>query len=488
MPAPDSSALPRRTSPAHTDDPAVDEATTLAGLDSRRSISRELNPSAIDDETSTGGRALNRKQHPLFADKVRGLRLRAIRFTASWFSVVMGTGIVATLLFDLPWTSTHPAFRGIAAGFLILGILLFIAFASMTILRYTLYPRIFRVMIQHETHSLFLGCIPMGFITLVSNTASIGHEYGLATLDACLVLWWIALAMSILTSFGVPYVMFTKHNHTAEALTAAWLLPIVPTITVAASATVHCKLLLLENRLDYCLVLFVASYILNGVGLLLASGIMVLYFQRLTLHHLPPREVIVSSFLPVGAVGQGGYALIECGRIAVQLFPKLAQHKPELAGLGLPMLGAGVVSGLMLWGLGIWFAFLAIVSIVTQFTRGSSEMATLAAFNMGWWAFTFPLGSLTLLTFSLAEVFDSMFFKVVSTILTLTVFCLWIVVFIPTAVGFLRGTLFPAPCLQALPKEYVEKVGTSEKGRATKAVVTAEEREREEVAKTAGVA
>ncbi|CEQ38659.1 SPOSA6832_00133 [Sporobolomyces salmonicolor] len=362
-----------------------------------------------------------------------------------------GTGIVATLLFDLPWASTHPAFRGIAAGFLILGILLFMAFASMTILRYTLYPRIFRVMIQHETHSLFLGCIR--------------HEYGLATLDACLVLWWIALAMSILTSFGVPYVMFTKHNHTAEALTAAWLLPIVPTITVAASATVHCKLLLLEDRLDYCLVLFVASYILNGVGLLLASGIMVLYFQRLTLHHLPPRE----------------------GRVAVQLFPKLAQHKPELAGLGLPMLGAGVVSGLMLWGLGIWFAFLAIVSIATQFTRGSSEMATLAAFNMGWWAFTFPLGSLTLLTFSLAEVFNSMFFKVISTILTLTVFCLWIVVFIPTAVGFLRGTLFPAPCLQALPKEYVERVGTSEKSRAAKGV-TAEEKEREEVARTAGVA
>lgn len=38
------------------------------------------------------------------------------------------------------------------------------------------------------------------------------------------------------------------------------------------------------------------------------------------------------------------------------------------------------------------------------------------------------------------------------------VFVLWCVVAGPTLLGFMRGTLFPAPCLANLPPEYVEKV------------------------------
>ena len=92
------------------------------------------------------------------------------------------------------------------------------------------------------------------------------------------------------------------------------------------------------------------------------------------------------------------------------------------------------------------------------------------------WAFTFPLGSLTLLTYSLGTTFDSLFFKsacplfsrdlatdnptcrVVGVIMTFCVTLLWTIVFIPTALGFFRGTLFPAPCLASLPPAYVEKL------------------------------
>lgn len=109
------------------------------------------------------------------------------------FVTVQGTGIVNTLLFDLPWKSTHAAFRGIGAGFLVFDMLLFVVFAIITVARYILYPRIFLVMIQHETHSLFLGTIPMGLVTIISGIARTGEEYGLATLDASIVLWWIAL-------------------------------------------------------------------------------------------------------------------------------------------------------------------------------------------------------------------------------------------------------------------------------------------------------
>ncbi|GAA5856917.1 hypothetical protein JCM9279_003594 [Rhodotorula babjevae] len=441
--------------------PSPPQAQTSDGHGEQTLVSSRSEP--LSTNKQPGSAPTRRLTHPLFADKARGIRLRALRFTASWFSVTMGTGIVNTLLFLLPWRSSHAAFRAIGSAFLLLDMVLFAAFSALTIARYALYPRIFLAMIRHETHSLFLGCIPMGFVTIVSGIAATGHEYGLNTLDAALVLYWISVAMSILTAFGVPFIMFTQHQHAAETMTAAWLLPIVPLITEAAVGSTLCKLLLLEGRTTYCLTLFIASYLCGGIGMLLAAAVIVLYLQRLILHHLPPREVVVSSWLPVGPIGQGGFAMIELGHVAVDLFPRLAADKPYLAQLGHPMLGAAVLLGLLLWGLGIWFAFLAIVSIAAQFRQTDTGSKT-AIFNMGWWAFTFPLGSLTLLTFSLATVFDAMFFKVCATIMTFSVFSLWIVVFVPTTLGFFRGTLFAAPCLQSLPPKYVEKLAPAAGG------------------------
>lgn len=59
---------------------------------------------------------------------------------------------------------------------------------------------------------------------------------------------------------------------------------------------------------------------------------------------------------------------------------------------------------------------------------------------------------------------------------------------VPTAIGFFRGTLFAAPCLQNLPKEYVEKVGTPKQSRPPSPHELQIEREREEVARASMVA
>lgn len=76
-----------------------------------------------------------------------------------------------------------------------------------------------------------------------------------------------------------------------------------------------------------------------------------------------------------------------------------------------------------------------------------------------------PVGSLNLLTYALAQTFDSMFFKVVGTIMTFSVVSLWAAVSVPTVIGFYTGSLFPAPCLIKLPNLLNEAEG--EKGRQT---------------------
>lgn len=139
----------------------------------------------------------------------------------------MGTGICNILLFLLPWHSTHAAFQAIGAAFLVIDLVLFLSFSMLTILRYTMYPQIFWAMLTHPVHSLFIGTIPMGFVTLVSGIALLGDSYGLTgSTYAAAGMWWLALALSFMSAYMVPLAMQTSHNHTSESLTAAWLLPI----------------------------------------------------------------------------------------------------------------------------------------------------------------------------------------------------------------------------------------------------------------------
>lgn len=115
-----------------------------------------------------------------------------------------GTGIVNSLFFNLPWESSHAVFRALGAVWLVLAMILFFVFSILTITRYTIYPRIAIVMLRHETHSLFLGCIPMGLVTIVTGIALTGHEYGINSLNAALVLWWIALGKFPFTPSDLP--------------------------------------------------------------------------------------------------------------------------------------------------------------------------------------------------------------------------------------------------------------------------------------------
>ena len=66
----------------------------------------------------------------------------------------------------------------------------------------------------------------MGFITITTSIAIYGHEFNLqGSLIAASVMYWIALTMAVLVVAVVPWAMMTKHSHSNEGLTAAWLLP-----------------------------------------------------------------------------------------------------------------------------------------------------------------------------------------------------------------------------------------------------------------------
>ena len=163
---------------------------------------------------------------------------------------------------------------------------------------------------------------------------------------------------------------------------------------------------------------------------------MVMYFHRLTLYSLPPREVIVSVFLPLGPLGQGAFGIMQLGRVAMDLFER-HEFIPAAPITGQVFYAGGILIALVMWGFGLVWLFFAVASI----SRSRFP------FNIGWWGFTFPLGVYSVATATLAKELPSEFFKVLATIFSLTVVALWLVVSIGTLNRSLTGVMFSAPCL-----------------------------------------
>jgi hypothetical protein len=141
-------------------------------------------------------------------------------------------------------------------------------------------------------------------------------------------------------------------------MTAVWLLPVVSTIVAAASGGIIAGVL---PNYQHALWTLITSYILWGTGVPLAMVILVMYFHRLTVHHLPPREVIVSVFLPLGPLGQGGFAIMQLGKVAWKLFPETGSLGAQDSGKILYVVGFGLA--LIMWGYGLVWLFFALASI-----------------------------------------------------------------------------------------------------------------------------
>ncbi|CRL25728.1 C4-dicarboxylate transporter/malic acid transport protein [Penicillium camemberti] len=374
-------------------------------------------------------------QEPILSKHDMGWRFIVRNFTPAWFSANMGTGIVSILLNTLPYNGQWLYWTSVTL--FAFNVLLFAVFLGLTILRYALYPEIFAVMIAHPAQSLFLGTLPMGFATIINMFCLVCVPvWGAWASYFAWGMWILDAILSVLTCFGVPFIMISrKYEVELQSMAAPWLLPIVACVVAAASGAIVADVL---PHPQYALGTLIASFVLWGIGVPLALMVMVIYLMRLMLHKLPPKAVIVSTFLPLGPLGQGGFGILKLGSVAQKVFPQTHALGPES---GNAFYYAGFLIGILLWAFGLVWLFFAMASVLK--TRRFP-------FSLGWWAFTFPLGVYATCTCQLGREMPSKFFLVLGTVFSLCVLILWILVSLMTAKGVYNKTLFVAPCLANL--------------------------------------
>ena len=197
----------------------------------------------------------------------------------------MGTGIVSLLLTAIPFTSDW--LYWLAVVFFGLNTVLFTSAFLISVIRYTVYPEIWKVMIADSVNSLFLGTIPMGFATLVNAWCC----------------WIIDAAVAVAVTISLTVLLISaSHRQALDRITAAQLLPIAASIVAAgAGARVSEHLPNPERALGT----IITSYVMWGMSTPLAMTVLVMYYTPpCTSQIATPRDCCVIFSTP-RSIGHG---------------------------------------------------------------------------------------------------------------------------------------------------------------------------------------
>ena len=367
-----------------------------------------------------------------------GQRHNIIRqFTPNWFTVSMGTGVVALIVSEFPMLKALTWQLG--TGLWYFNILLFVLFSVLYGLRWAFYPHEAKQIFQHPSMSLFLGTIPMALATILNGFLKYGQPiYGDTAVQIAQTLWYADVVLALLVAWAVPFAMYRHQEHALQQMTAVWLLPIVACEVAASSG----GLLLGHLAADtHAVAILLGSYVLWGVSVLPAFAILTILMLRLVLHKLPEKELAVSSWLALGPIGTGALALLILGQQAPTVLVSI-----DLAEMGQLFQYAGIFGSLILLGFGLWWLGIA---VMTTLHHAKQDLP----FNLGWWGLTFPLGVYTLAILTLAQQLNLAFLYAVGYAFAAILMLLWSLVATKTAQGFYQGHLFFSPCL----KTYLEQ-------------------------------
>jgi C4-dicarboxylate transporter/malic acid transport protein len=299
----------------------------------------------------------------------------------------------------------------------LLNIAMFLLFALLFAARAAWFRGSLAEIFLDPAQSMFVGAIPMGLATILNGFVVFGPKlFGDGSIDVAQALWWIDALLAILSGTVIPYLMFTSQEHLLQNMSAAWLLPIVPAEVTAASAGLLVPHVAHANQQT----LLIAGTLLWAFSVPLALAILAIFFLRLALHKIPSKELGASGWLTLGPLATGSLGLVLLGEGV-----KYGVAGTPLAAIAGGAEALGIAGGLILWSYGAWWWIVGIAITVSHLRRD-------LPYNMGWWAFTFPLGVYAASTYALAAALSSKIFEALAIVFTLLLAALWLLVAVRT--------------------------------------------------------
>ncbi len=191
-------------------------------------------------------------------------------------------------------------------------------------------------------------------------------------------------------------------------MTAVWLLPVV-TLIVASSSGGLLSHALMPHSTTIALVTSGFSFTMVIIGLGFALMMITVYLLRLITNGPPDPALILSAFITLGPLGQGGFSLLVNGQDLSEILPlHMGEEFPTIALAGQMIFAGCFLGAFVLFSLGVAWILLAVISIAH--VRSSARIP----FSMAYWGLIFPNGVFALLCVELAKVLDSPVFRVIA--------------------------------------------------------------------------
>ena len=171
-------------------------------------------------------------------------------------------------------------------------------------------------------------------------------------------------------------------------MSAAWLLPVVTLVIGASVGGVFLEPLQKFSPSHALLTLAVSACSL-AMGLLLTFMIITIYFLRLIIHGYPVSANIVSAFVPMGPMSQGGYTMLLLGEGFKDLFPLMYGTSEVLRDTS-----TGIVIDIVCTcGAFVMWSFATLWLIYAMFGVQHEVRKSRFPFRVPFWGFIFPIVS-----------------------------------------------------------------------------------------------
>ncbi|MCJ1419253.1 hypothetical protein MMC32_005607 [Xylographa parallela] len=341
-------------------------------------------------------------------------RLR--HFTWTFFTMTMATGGIANVIHAVPFRFS--GIDTIGTIFFLFNLLLFLINVVLISFRFHVFPATFGASLSHPTESLFVPAAVVSFGTVLINISQYGlNNVGPWLNTAVLVLFWIDVALAIISSTGIYLVIWSTQTFTIHQMTPIWIFPAYPMLIIGPHAAI------LSATLDQprALEIIIGGFTVQGVGFLVSLTIYAAFIYRLMTQKLPMESTRPGMFVSVGPSAFTAGALINLAINTEKALPADFMGNGPLVSMILRVVASW--AALWLWGLAIWFFIVSVGAHWTCVRDGDLNFA------MTWYSFIFPNTALVTATFAVGIAFESNTIQIIGCVMTCILIAAWFFVF-----------------------------------------------------------